>query len=299
MTNPKRLRRQFFLTCTLLIVLIAGCGSASQYPANIDGSESVEKTNAEVKSESEKETKIESEDEMKEKIKAETKEGWKLTFADYFEGEQLDNTKWAHAPEWVRKNGQWSNQEAFLDGEGHLIIQVSERDGKYYSGAIRSKDLFEQAYGYYEIRAKVPKEEGFWTAFWLMSDSVHQVGNDGRDGTEVDIFESPFAKDGDTIQHALHWDGYEGDHKSAGLAPYIKGIYEGFHTFALEWNEEEYIFYVDDKETWRTSAGGVSQVPAYLKITAEVGDWAGNIKNATLPAQLEVDYVRVYERETK
>ncbi|MFB9829914.1 family 16 glycosylhydrolase [Lederbergia wuyishanensis] len=230
-------------------------------------------------------------------IKAKKKEGWKLTFSDNFEGEKLDPKKWAHAPEWTRHSGQWSDQEAFLDGNGHLIIQVSEKDGKYYSGAIRTKDIFEQAYGYYEIHAKLPKEEGFWTAFWLMSNSVHTVGNDGKDGTEIDIFETPFAKKGDYIQHALHWDGYEQNHKSAGEVAHIPGIYEGYHTFALEWNKDEYIFYIDDQETWRTSAGGVSQSPSYLKITAEVGDWAGNIKNANLPAQLEVDYVRVYERK--
>ena len=72
-------------------------------------------------------------------------------------------------------------------------------------------------------------------------------------------------------------------------------IYEGFHTFSLKWTEDEYVFYVDDKETWRTSAGGVSQAPAYLKITAEVGDWAGNITNAQLPDYIMAYYVRVYQ----
>lgn len=226
------------------------------------------------------------------------KQDWTLTFEDQFDGNTIDAKKWSHAPEWQRKDGRWSDQDAFLDGKGHLIIRISERNGKYYSGAIRTKDKFEQTYGYYEIRCQLPKEEGFWTAFWLMGDSVHQVGNEGRDGTEIDIFESPFTKES-KIQHALHWDGYGAAHKSDGKAPYIAGIYEGFHTFALEWNENEYIFYVDNKETWRTSAGGVSQAPAYMKITAEVGKWGGNIQNAQLPAELVVDYVRVYERASK
>lgn len=226
------------------------------------------------------------------------KEGWQLTFEDTFEGESLDLEKWSHSPEWERQDGYWSDDEAFLDGEGHLIIQVSERDGKYYSGAVTTRDKFEQAYGYYEMRAKLPKEEGFWSAFWLMTDGAHDVGNDGRDGTEIDIFETPFAyRNDDTISHALHWDGYEEDHQSADKSPHIPGIYEGFHTFALEWNEDEYIFYVDDKETWRTSAGGVSEVPSFVQITAEVGGWGGNVENANLPDQLMVDYVRVYEQD--
>lgn len=168
--------------------------------------------------------------------------------------------------------------------------------GNYYSGAIRSIGLFEQTYGYYEIRAQLSIEEGFWTAFWLMSDGAQQVGDEGRDGTEIDIFETPFARY-NKIEHALHWDGYEKDHKSVGESLTIPEAYGGFTTFALEWTEDEYIFYVDDVETWRTSGGGVSQVPAYLKITAEIGEWAGDIKKANLPSQMVVDYVCVYEKE--
>lgn len=163
---------------------------------------------------------------------------------------------------------------------------------------MRTRGLFEQAYGYFEIRADIPKEEGFWTAFWLMSDSVADIGNEGRNGTEIDIFEAPFSyRSGDYIQHALHWDGYGEEHRSVGKDLRIPGIYEGYHTFALEWNEDEYIFYIDDEVTWRTSAGGVSEVPEYIKITAEVGEWGGDIEKAQLPAELKVDYVRVYERE--
>ena len=37
------------------------------------------------------------------------------------------------------------------------------------------------------------------------------------------------------------------------------GLYDGnYHKFGMMWTPEEYIFYIDDIETWRTSAGGVS-----------------------------------------
>ena len=70
---------------------------------------------------------------------------------------------------------------------------------------------------------------------------------------------------------------------------------EGFHTFGLHWTPEEYVFYVDGKETWRTSGGGVSQVPEFAKLTEEIGEWGGDIKKARLPDQFVVDYVRVYD----
>lgn len=61
------------------------------------------------------------------------------------------------------------------------------------------------------------------------------------------------------------------------------------------WLPTEYVFYVDGKEVWRSDAGGVSQVPEFLKLTNEIGMWAGDIKSAQLPDYFEVDYVRVYD----
>jgi len=39
----------------------------------------------------------------------------------------------------------------------------------------------------------------------------------------------------------------------------------------------------------------VCQVPLYIKLSDEVGDWAGDIKKVKLPDEFLVDYVRVYD----
>ena len=49
------------------------------------------------------------------------------------------------------------------------------------------------------------------------------------------------------------------------------------------------------KEPWRTEAGGVCQVPLYIKLSDEVGKWGGDIRKARLPDRFLVDYVRVYD----
>lgn len=115
---------------------------------------------------------------------------------------------------------------------------------------------------------------------------VGKVGNEGRDGTEIDIMEKPWLDD--RINYALHWDGYGKDHKSKGTVVKVPGVMEGWHTFGLCWKADEYVFYVDGKETWRTNAGGVSQVPEYIKLSDEIGDWAGDIKKAELPDEKEL-----------
>jgi beta-glucanase (GH16 family) len=95
--------------------------------------------------------------------------------------------------------------------------------------------------------------------------------------------------------YALHWDGYGKQHKSEGKVAQVPGVMDGFHTFGLLWMPTEYVFYVDGQETWRTKAGGVCQVPLYIKLSDEIGNWAGAISKAKVPDQFLVDYVRVYD----
>jgi hypothetical protein len=91
----------------------------------------------------------------------------------------------------------------------------------------------------------------------------------------------------------LHWDGYGKDHKSPGTKTTIPALTEGFHDYGLLWTKEQYVFYVDGKEVWRSTARGVSQVPEYLKLTEEIGKRGGGITKSELPDYFEVDYVLV------
>jgi beta-glucanase (GH16 family) len=218
---------------------------------------------------------------------------WKLVWNDEFDGAVIDTTKW-DLQDGKRRDHWWSPKCAFLDQKGHLVLRTEERDGKFFSPCVRTRGKYEKAFGYFTTRCKLPKEQGHWTAFWLYKNSVNKVGDDGRDGTEIDIFEWPW-RDG-RVQHTLHWDGYGTAHKSSGKVSNPENILNGnFHEFSLWWSPEEYVFYVDGKESWRTKAGGVCQVPLYLKWSNEIGPWAGDIRKAKLPDDTVVDYVRVYD----
>ena len=217
---------------------------------------------------------------------------WKLVWNDEFEGTKLDSSKW-EVPEGPRRDGHWSRKAIALTGEGKLVISALKEGDRYLDGCVRTRGKFEHAFGYYVARAKFQQQPGHWTAFWLYNASVGKVGNDGRDGTEIDIMEKPWLNE--KVQHALHWDGYGEHHRSKGHVARAPGVMEGYHDFGLWWSEDEYVFYVDGKETWRTNAGGVCQVPLYIKLSDEIGKWAGDIKTATLPDEFFVDYVRVYD----
>lgn len=239
----------------------------------------------------------------------------KLIWADEFDGTGIpDPTKWDR-PEYNRRpnakgpDGYWSKEDSFLDGKGNLVIRVRKIDNKnndsdpydYSVGAVRTLGKFKQLYGRFDIRCQLPKQQGWWVAFWMMQGNVGSEANAGVDGSEVDIMEA-FGWT-NKINHAVHYDGYGIAHKSVGKNELIPGIREGFHTYSLEWYPEKYVFFVDGKEMWRSNGGGICNQPGYIKVTGEISteDWAINNywsndpAKATYPDSFKVDYVRVYE----
>lgn len=217
---------------------------------------------------------------------------WKLVWHDEFDGRKLDETKW-DVPEGRRRDGWWSRKAISLDGKGHLLISTLKENGKYLDGCVRTRGKYEHAHGYYVARIRLQEQPGHWSAFWMWGPGVTKVGDEGRDGTEIDIMEKPWLDD--RVQQTLHWDGYGKQHKSKGKVAKVPGVMKGFHTFALWWKPDQYVFYVDGKPTWRTSAGGVCQVPLYIKLSDEIGKWGGDVSRAKLPDRFVVDYVRVYD----
>jgi lysophospholipase L1-like esterase/beta-glucanase (GH16 family) len=227
---------------------------------------------------------------------------YRLVWSDEFDGDKLDETKWSHRDLGPRRDAINTEDAVTLDGQGHLLITTSraEKDDgsvEYHTGMIRTQDKFEATYGYFEARMKVQSQIGHWSAFWLQSpDMGKYTGEPAKAGAEIDIIE--YLCNGanrNKAQHTIHWDGYGEDHKSRHAEYTAPDMHSGFHTFGLEWTPTEYIFYVDGKETWRTSEA-ISRRDEYIILSAEVGKWAGDIAEADLPDAVVFDYVRVYQK---
>lgn len=223
----------------------------------------------------------------------------KLIFEDDFNGTELDASKWARCPQWERHQGSfWKDEMSYLDGKSNLILltdRCAESENHVNTGAVRSKGLFEHAFGYYEASIKFTPFEGIWGAFWLMGESVFNVDGSGRDGTEIDIIEF-IRNEKELCNSALHWDGYGSAHKSEAKEYAGTGIYDGnYHIFGLNWTPDDYAFYIDGREMWKCSYGGVCQNPLYIKLTVESAPWMGKVDKTKLPAYMYVDYVKVYE----
>ncbi|MEI6515480.1 MAG: glycoside hydrolase family 16 protein [bacterium] len=221
--------------------------------------------------------------------------GYTLVWTDEFNGTHLDMTKWDHRNLGPRQDGVNVKDNASVDGKGHLILTTSRIKDKYHAAMIGTQGKFETTYGYFECRVKLQGQIGHWSAFWLQAPTMgKEVGNTFDSGTEIDIFEY-LRREGDTVHHTLHWDGYKKDHKSVAKTPQIPGLSKNWHTFGLLWTKEEYVFFVDGKETWRTRKA-ISRRSEFIILSLEVGKWAGDISTAELPDHLYVDYVRVYKK---
>ena len=181
-----------------------------------------------------------------------------------------------------------------------------EGAGWYTAGIDTDADSpngFSQKVGYFECRCILPEGADVWSAFWLMNSGVFDVDGSGQDGTEIDIFESDGYEKllNRNVSSNLHFDGYGDAHQKMGAKKFlIKGNpYEEFNTYGLEWNENEYIFYINGVESYRTDFGGVSQNPEYLILSYEMGGEDGVAKDQNLDKtktyNYVVDYVRVYQ----
>lgn len=221
-------------------------------------------------------------------------------FIDEFSGDDIDSSYWARCPEVKRQDvgGMWKDEMAEVhDGNLWLWAKI-DKDGTPISGAIRSKDIFEQTYGYFECRMMFHHTTGFWGAFWMMCGDVFTVDGSGVNGSELDIIEN-----GDCrikgVNHAIHWDGYREDHKCLSCKMVRPELYQGWHTYALEWTPDEYIWYIDGKETWRSNESGVCSKPGYLILSTEFGSWPAPIIKDELPDCCRFDYVKVFKEVKK
>lgn len=189
------------------------------------------------------------------------------------------------------------------DGMLHITaMQESFEGAGYTSGRILTKGLFEQTYGRYEARIKLPWGQGVWPAFWLVGDNIDEVG--WPQCGEIDIMEYRGQNPTEALG-TVHGPGYAGG-QSFGKSFTLENdrFDTGFHIFGIEWGPEYINFYVDDVLYNQITPSDVTgewvyDHPFYIIMNVAIGgNFVGSPNNETVfPQTMLVDYVRVYQED--
>lgn len=241
--------------------------------------------------------------------------GWKLVWHDEFDhGTQPDPARWNYdvgGEGWGNRELQFYTQarpENARVEDGHLIIEArrepwSGRD--YTSARLVTKGKADWIHGRFEIRAHLPLGRGTWPAIWMLP----TVWNLGRgawpDNGEIDIMEH-VGYDPGVVHASTHSQKHQWPKKNQRTATVaVPDAGTAFHTYVMEWDEEEIRIAVDDRTyfTSRKAGGDWTSWPFYREFylilnLAVGGDWgaAKGVDAAAFPQRLEVDYVRVYQK---
>ena len=146
-------------------------------------------------------------------------------------------------------------------------------------------------YGYVEVRARIPKGRGLWSAFWLLP-----IDPDPR--AELDVME--ITGDQPNVQlMSVHYVTPQGRPQVSNRSWSGPDFSADWHTFAVDWQPTSITWYVDGVERWReTETAHIPAEPMYLIGTLAVGgDYAGPPDSSTpFPSYCEIDYVKVWNR---
>jgi hypothetical protein len=223
------------------------------------------------------------------------------TFAEECDGTAIDPSKWVS--EWGVYFGTdvdfMGDMRQISMGGGNCTITAERKptpSGRpWASGLMSTHDRFSQAYGRFEIRAKLPKGQGLWPAFWLLPQATF------HGPPEIDVLEAwtnPIGTppiDADDVQAAVHYgSSYNPDlfHQVWHNGP---DFTLDFHTYAIEWRPGVIKFIVDGVERGQITQN-VPSVPMYLIVNLAVGsNWGGRPDETTpSPSHMLIDYMRVY-----
>ncbi len=185
---------------------------------------------------------------------------------------------------------------------GKLLITAREEDfngSSYTSARLITKDLFEQRYGRFEARIKLPYGQGIWPAFWMLGADIDE--NSWPACGEIDIMEYR-GQNPSVLIGSVHGPGYSGGEAISKEYTLENDRFDtGFHVFGIEWGPEYINYYVDDVLYNQITPEDVTgewvfNKPFFILMNLAIGgNFVGSPNDETVfPQTMIVDYVRVY-----
>ncbi|MBI1343122.1 MAG: family 16 glycosylhydrolase [Terrimonas sp.] len=164
----------------------------------------------------------------------------------------------------------------------------------YTSARLLSRDKYSFKYGKIEARAKLPAGGGTWPAIWMLGNNINTVGWPACG--EIDVMEH-VGNQLNKIFGTVHHPGHSGGNADGGTVTIANATTE-FHTYAAEWTTSSIKFSVDGAVfyTFANSAPLPFNQNFFIILNVAMGgNFGGTVDPAFTSAQMEIDYIRVYQ----
>lgn len=241
--------------------------------------------------------------------------GYKLVWNDEFNGSGLpDPNKWVYDTE--RNQAGWYNNELQYYGAGRLenssvgggVLSITARrealtsaadyGGQAYTSArLITRGKAEWTYGFMEVRAKLPCGGGTWPAIWMLG-----TQGDWPARGEIDIMEQ-VGNQPNSILGTVHTTAGSGANAN-GNRTTLNDACTVFHNYQLTWTPQSLTIGIDGRNFHTYNNQGQGSVswpfdkPQYLLLNLAIGgDLGGAVDNNIFPRSMQVDYVRVYQKD--
>jgi beta-glucanase (GH16 family) len=236
--------------------------------------------------------------------------GWQLLWHDEFDGTAVNTDDWEVL---TRQNSFNNEKQYYLPQQAAIVdgnLRITATNQPIANKAYRSARLESwQAFGpgRFEARIDLPTTQGMWPAFWLFPNSPSIPWPTGG---EIDILENRGSQS-TLVSSAYHWPGPGQCGASSCLfREYTANeggdpvnFHEGFHVYAVEWEETRLRFYVDGNLYFTLNENAnlpIFETPKNIILNLAVGgNFGGDPDGSTVfPQHMDVDYVRVWARPT-
>jgi beta-glucanase (GH16 family) len=253
--------------------------------------------------------------------------GHALVWADEFNRSgDPDPRHWTYERGFVRNRElQWYKPENARVANGILTIEArrervanpsfepgssdwkrNRQFAEYTSASLLTRGLHTWQYGRFEMRARIETRPGLWPAFWTLG-----VSGSWPHCGEIDIMEYYRGM----LLANVAWGGAKRfEPLWADLRKSIDSFNDPawsdtFHVWRMDWDERAIVLSVDGHRlnevdltrTVNQDGTGTNPFhqPHYLLINLAIGGTQGGDPSKTaFPARYEIDYVRVYQRQT-
>jgi beta-glucanase (GH16 family) len=257
-------------------------------------------------------------------VKKDTLIKWHYLDGDEFTDSTINTNKWGFNYGWARSIYANKEQQYYTDGENHkvkkgilsifaiknkkeakLVDYLKESDSvfgslnlktfEYLSGMLQSKIKYR--FGYFEIKCSLPKDHGYWPAFWLYG---------GTPNEEIDWFECKTEKQNqihvgrhsklkkeNKFRHGLSlrkkwwgtWIKFRGD------------LSDGFHVISGEWNPYYIKFFLNGEciAYSKIKLNEPKHLVVNLAVPSDNGPFKpGPKKNNKISGDFQIDYIRIW-----